>query len=683
MKKLLIPALLAATLTAMAAPVDPSAALQRAIGSKALKIKGDALRMKLIETRSVQRTPAIYLFSSSDGFLVLPADDNAPAILGYGDKAIPEGAQLPDNFLYFMDFLGSRVNRAARQEPVRVVRPDRSPIDALCKTQWNQSEPYNDKCPTVNGTRCVTGCVATCVSQVMKYHNWPAKGTGSLTYDWKREDGQTVEMTTDFSSYTFDWENMLNKYTSSNMTTANRNAVADLMRAVGGGVRMGYGTKSSGAVCVYIGDFLTRFMGYDTCMRYVFRDFYSLTDWEELIYDSLAEYGPVCYDGQSPAGGHSFVCDGYSKDGLFHINWGWGGLSDGFFLLDILDPHEQGIGGSDYDFSSDQGAVINIRPLKNGDPSPKTYEMWGKGGMAYSPYDQLLDSRTPDAIMVNGGFYNYGPYEFPAGFDIGYLYEPFYGGDNCISMSTAESLRLLYGWTSFGFYLDSDLQTGLYKLQIAVKGADQEEWNPVHVLHSEPQFAIVQAIRTETDRTSYVNATLKELKITMPRIVDLTYPTAMPYDEGATVTGALFNNGPVQLRTNMRVEILKDKKVVAYGITHKLTIDIETNREVTCNSGDWSYTDDAILENGHLQAGDYEIVLSVENGAGKGLWLPVTKPEALEVTVPSGIGAVYGEAAEASEAWYDLQGRRIDAGNLLPGIYIRRQGTRTEKIRIR
>ena len=81
-------------------------------------------------------------------------------------------------------------------------------------------------------------------------------------------------------------------------------------------------------------------------MQWILRDYYSNSQWEATIYQELAENRPVLYSGQVGNGsGHQFICDGY-KDGLFHINWGWGGMSDGYFVLSIANPDEQGAGGS-------------------------------------------------------------------------------------------------------------------------------------------------------------------------------------------------------------------------------------------------------------------------------------------------------------------------------------------------
>jgi hypothetical protein len=68
-----------------------------------------------------------------------------------------------------------------------------------------------------------------------------------------------------------------------------------------------------------------------------------------MIYHEVSHSRPVCYGGLSSGGGHEFVCDGYKFEqntDFFHINWGWGGMSDGFFVLTVMKPDAQGIGGS-------------------------------------------------------------------------------------------------------------------------------------------------------------------------------------------------------------------------------------------------------------------------------------------------------------------------------------------------
>lgn len=82
-----------------------------------------------------------------------------------------------------------------------------------------------------------------------------------------------------------------------------------------------------------------------------------------MIREELDARFPLIYDGQSTKdGGHAFVCDGYDANGLFHINWGWGGSSNGYFQLSVLDDNGDGIG-----FSEGQGAILHIRSSESGE----------------------------------------------------------------------------------------------------------------------------------------------------------------------------------------------------------------------------------------------------------------------------------------------------------------------------
>ena len=64
------------------------------------------------------------------------------------------------------------------------------------------------------------------------------------------------------------------------------------------------------------------------------------------------------------SGGHQFIVDGYDGNGLFHMNWGWGGMSDGYFVLSLANPDELGAGGgtSTDGYSMDQHAIIGLKP---------------------------------------------------------------------------------------------------------------------------------------------------------------------------------------------------------------------------------------------------------------------------------------------------------------------------------
>ena len=96
---------------------------------------------------------------------------------------------------------------------------------------------------------------------------------------------------------------------------------------------------------------------------------YSINEWENMIYNELANNRPVVYGGQSDDGGHAFVCDGYDGNGMFHINWGWGGYGDDYFSLSVLNPYAVNVSGvmqPGVGFCMIQDAVIGIQQPTEG-----------------------------------------------------------------------------------------------------------------------------------------------------------------------------------------------------------------------------------------------------------------------------------------------------------------------------
>ncbi len=199
----------------------------------------------------------------------------------------------------------------------------REAIAPMVRTQWGQGSPYNLLCPTQGGQHCQTGCVATAMAQVMKYHEWPKQG--------------------------FDWQNMLNIY-DCETTEQERMAVAQLVAQCGAAVNMEYGLQTSAA---WEGDAaiaLVETYGYAQTVREVFRNMYGRTAWENIVYHELQQGRPVFYGGLPSGFTHQFVCDGYA-DGKFHFNMAWQYLPDGYYTVNDLDKYPEG-----------QTAIIGIQP---------------------------------------------------------------------------------------------------------------------------------------------------------------------------------------------------------------------------------------------------------------------------------------------------------------------------------
>lgn len=369
MKKTLLPLLLLVpALMASSKSLTPEEALARVSSGKS-SVKAKINRMwKPVPVATVNMpagTPALYVFSEADGFMVVSAEDCAVPLLGYSDSGSFNPASVPPGLKYWLDFYASQIDWG-KKHGVKAVADgtsaDYPSISPLTKSKWDQGAPYNDDCPLDNGKRSVTGCVATAMAQAMYYHQWPAKGTGSHSYSWNNQT-----LTVDFGETTYDWSAMTPTYDDSSSTSA-KEAVANLMYSCGVSVDMNYTSDESGASSMTMVSSLYKYFNYDRSMTFPQRSFYGEKEWEEMVYDQLSQGLPVLYCGQSGEGGHQFICDGYQSDGYFHFNWGWSGMSDGYYLLSALDPLEQGIGGSasDAGFNYDQGIVLNMKPAQTG-----------------------------------------------------------------------------------------------------------------------------------------------------------------------------------------------------------------------------------------------------------------------------------------------------------------------------
>ena len=394
-------ALFVAGVSAYAAELSPEDALARVVGKNVYPLSSvaDKSQYKLVFTQDIPSTDraGVYVFSRGNSFIAVSADDRAEALLAYSDRPFnPE--DMPESLIWWLSEYAREIEALPQEYIVTTAESTadtKAPIEPMVKTLWNQSEPYNNKCPLVNGKRAVTGCVATALAQIMNYHRYPAVGQGSIT-------NSTNGTTLDFSTVSFDWDNMADSYSESS-TIEQEDAVATLMYAAGMAVDMRYSSSESGAKSDVIAEAMYKYFNYDKSIFTAYRDYYGIKDWNDFVYNQLVEYGPVQYSGtNSQGGGHSFVCDGYSSDGYFHINWGWGGVSDGYYKLSALDPDVQGIGGSALGYNYSQSVVANVsKPRENSTLTPVIYMT---SGLAITP---LTGIATGGVVTVSSQYANY------------------------------------------------------------------------------------------------------------------------------------------------------------------------------------------------------------------------------------------------------------------------------------
>lgn len=366
--------LLLFTVTISAGPVTKSDARKTAqdfFVKKGLSVKGEPFKAPRKNAASQKDDAAYYVFNAAEkGFVIVSGDDRTAPILGYSLTDNFDEAKLPPHIKSWFQHYADEIERLGDiKVPGRRLVNTHAEIAPKLTTKWNQGDPFYLQCPQYNGQYSVTGCVATATAQVMYYHKCPS-GTmpSGLDAYTTRSLGISVPA---LSATSFDWNNMLNTYTSSASTTQ-KNAVAKLMRYCGQINQMDYSPSASGAyyhVDLYISKF-----GYAQGARRAFSEDYSISEWDELIYNELVNDRPVLYEGQSTGGGHAFVVDGY-KDGLYHVNWGWGGELDSYFRLTVMEPGGGGIGASSTSdgYSSGQGAVIGLQPASKGSTEQEKY----------------------------------------------------------------------------------------------------------------------------------------------------------------------------------------------------------------------------------------------------------------------------------------------------------------------
>lgn len=487
---------------------------------------------------SPQRDPgfvSLYVFENqNEGFMIVSADDVSVPLLGYSDTGKIKGSDISPELNYWLQYYAAEIQiAAANKNQVSLnkrkeasTRPEREAIAPLTVSKWNQGAPYNDDCPMDGKDRSVTGCVATAMAQAMYFHQWPEKGQGSNSYKWNG-----TSLSVDFGETTYDWANMTPTY-DSNSTAEQKAAVANLMYSCGVSVNMDYSSDESGASSLSMGPALYKYFNYDKGMSQPQRYFYGLIDWENIIYDQLQKGLPVLYGGQSYEGGHEFICDGYSSDGYFHFNWGWGGMSDGYFLLSALDPMDQGIGGSasQSGFDFDQGILINMMPPVADSKVPVLIYCYGT---LESP-DSSVTLGNDFTVKSSEGFFNFACAEIEGYMGLKLTDEE--GNVTYIKEGTARGFAAITGYESYKIKLPADLSDGTYTATPVFMEKGAATWNDILCPlsgNSEFTLNVSDGVATVT-ATSPASLTVTDFTLNTPIYLDKDFSTTISFTNTGT-----------------------------------------------------------------------------------------------------------------------------------------------------
>lgn len=463
--------------------LNPNEALSRISSASALTRAGGITvsDTKPVYTATENQDNQFYVFNiDGDGFAIVSADDRITPLLGYSLSGKFDVKDMPSNLASWLKSYQRQIDWAITNNvsynSSATTRAEIHPaISPLVTAKWDQDSPYNDMCPKANNKETYSGCVATAMAQVMYYYKYPTKGTGSNSYSWNN-----TTLSQDFSTVTFDWANMTPTYSSSSTEAANK-AVATLMYCCGIGVNMEYGNDASGAYSFNIPRALVNYFGYDKGTTYYMRDYYSKTTWDNMVYNELAAGRPVIYDGINSEDGHEFVCDGYNN-GYYHINWGWSGMSDGYFLLSLLDPENQGIGGSSAGYNFLQGAVMGIQPAKSG----SSYVPMVITDGDVSANEGTLSRATKKLTMsVDGYIYNCSPFTVKATLGIKLVNSStnevkYYESTTSTEMSIDETGHGT-AYKKVEMSCNGLPTSGTYICTLAYKNADTGAWNDILV----------------------------------------------------------------------------------------------------------------------------------------------------------------------------------------------------------
>lgn len=440
-----------AAMQAVAGTVDHTTAQGKAaafLKAQAGNTKLAATPVKFTSERVVTNSsnvtlPVYYIFNTEDHFIIVSGEDRGEEILAYGDEPL-DLSNIPANMQQWLkgyqkqiEYLQARPGMVVQTMSQSLKAPSRAQnVSPMLTARWDQQSPYYNQC-VINGTQCLTGCPATSLAQVFFYWKYPTGPTGTIpAYRFNASSYPYNYITVEaLPSTTFDWANMKTSYLYSG-TSAQKAAVATLMRYIGQVEHMIYGADGSGISSdstILIAN-ACKFFGYDNNVRvlaktnyYGTRTYYTDAQWAALIQAELEAGRPIVYcaiSDEGSGGGHAFNVDGYTvSSNKYHINWGWSGTGNGDFALNAFTDIDN------MTFDIFQQMVIGIQPpggqvsfpelsvapssldfgtVKTGETVTRTFHVTGAnllgditftrtGNTAYSVYPESLTAAEVEA----------------------------------------------------------------------------------------------------------------------------------------------------------------------------------------------------------------------------------------------------------------------------------------------
>ena len=318
-------------------------------------------------TRSNSSSQSLfYVFESFEGrgFVIIAADDDVMPILGYSfEDPAPKPDNLPIGMKDWINWISNQISyvkdNKIENENVSQLWTTVSMGNIIVELQtarWNQGDPYNKQCPYDGLERSLTGCVPTATAIVMRYHKWPEYGSGQADSYYTDTNGIYVESRD--LNHKYNWDNMpIYDIENQSYTSEEANDISTLMVDIGTAFQVDYSKDATpGSLDISA---LYEYFDYNPGMFYISRENYSDEIWLQMLKDEINGLRPIIYIGQNDNSGHAFILDGYTDKDYFHVNWGWGGLANGYYTLSNLVPDNRG------GYNDNQWACFNLKPNKS------------------------------------------------------------------------------------------------------------------------------------------------------------------------------------------------------------------------------------------------------------------------------------------------------------------------------
>ncbi|MGM9817227.1 MAG: C10 family peptidase [Lepagella sp.] len=436
---------------------------------------------------------AFYVYNiGSRGFAIISADPETTPLIAYSDSSSfpADTAMMPANLRWWLkaqEEAAAIRRNAAGSHADNYLAPLRAPSytapqavePILGDIAWDQSAPYNDLCPE----KCVTGCTATAMAMVMKHYNYPRIGKGNHAYV-SAMMGYNVSY--DFEAKPFDWNNMLDQYADGGYNDSQATAVAELMKACGVAIDTDYRPTSSSANSLKVSDALIKYFRYNDNTLFRLRTAYTNDEWKEMLNQEMAAGRPVIYNGSSKQIGHEFVVDGSDESGLYHINWGWSGVANGYYDISLLNPDQYGTGGGTAEgggYIFNQGMVIRIKPEKD-DTADYTHNWYMNSMVLINELD--ANNSIADTEEIRLGAYTFANYGSTFNGQLAIVFSKSLDGEPAavIGIQNHSQVAPSYGGNlEFKGILPEDFEDGYYYVYLASKPYKGDSWDRVRAIY--------------------------------------------------------------------------------------------------------------------------------------------------------------------------------------------------------